>query len=156
MTDGWPFAAIALPGAIVVAVSVGMLAMAGAGRHPLWEAHDLNMSEAAALRDAATVLHLVRAGESPTEPRPIRPGLLLPQSVTLSPLEAAIAAERADIVDLLLSVATTVDAAAWGRARCLAARVDDEDIERVLNSHKPVQSPDQNAHCSELPPPWRP
>jgi hypothetical protein len=146
--SGLPFAAIALPGAILAALSVGALATAAAGRHPLWRHDDLNMSEAAALRDAATVLRLVRAGESPTVPRRIRPRLLSARAVTLTPLEAAIAAERPEIVQLLMSVMDRIDAATWVRARCLAVRGDDREVDRVLDSYKPKELDGAMVDCS--------
>jgi hypothetical protein len=139
-----PVAAVAFPGALLAAASLGMLMMAVVDVHPMWKTESLNMSEAAALRDAATVFQLVRAGESPSERRHIRAGLLFERSVSLTPLEAAIAAGRSEIVGLLLEVGEGVSRAEWIRARCLAASVRDAETERVLATYKPADTPDAN------------
>jgi hypothetical protein len=151
-----PPAAVAFPGALLAAASLGMLMMAVAGVHPMWKTQPLNMSEAAALRDAATVFRLVRAGESPRERRHIRAGLLFERSVRLTPLEAAIAAGRPEMVELLLGEGARVSRAEWIRARCLAASVRDAETERVLDSYKPAHTPeaDQNVDCTTVVRPW--
>jgi hypothetical protein len=151
-----PIAAAGSPGVILAVVSLAMLTMAGAGAHPMWRTQQLNMSEAAALRDAATVLQLLRAGESPREPRDIRPGFFFEQGERLTPLEAAIAAERPEIVDVLLGAGEAGTSPEWMHARCLAERVRAAEIERLLDAHRPpvpggaVGDPD----CTNVVRPW--
>jgi hypothetical protein len=151
-----PVAAVALPGALLAAASLGMLMMAVADVHPMWKTASLNMSEAAALRDAATVFRLARAGESSSERRHVRAGLLFDRSVRLTPLEAAIAAGRSEIVGLLLEVGDGVSRAEWSRARCLAASVRDAETERVLDAYDPAHTPEagQNVDCTTVVRPW--
>jgi hypothetical protein len=141
MVRDLPVAAVAWPGVILAAASFGVLTMAVAGGHPMWTSHHLNMSEAAALRDAAPGLQLVRAGESPRERRDIRPGFLFDRRVRLTPLEAAIVAGRSEIVDVLLGVGEGGTWPDWVHARCLAASVQDPATERLLDAHKPTDAP---------------
>lgn len=153
-----PIAAVAWPGVILAAASFGMLAMAVAGAHPMWPTQRLNMSEAAVLRDAATVLQLLRAGESPRERRDIRAGFFFERSVRLTPLEAAIAAGRSEIVDVLLGAGEGRTWPEWVHARCLAASVQDPATERLLDAHKPADAARAagDVDCTNVVRPWEP
>jgi hypothetical protein len=154
--DRLPQLAIAMPGTAAALVSLVMLVMAARGSHPVWRHQDVNMSEAAALHDAATVIRLIRAGEDPRTPRRIQSGMLFEREVALTPLEAAIAARRPEVVDVLLSeMPGGLDADAWSRAVCLAGAVKAHDVERVLHDHRPGRAAgDARVECTAHALPW--
>jgi hypothetical protein len=54
----------------------------------------------------------------------------------MNPLEAAVAARRAEVVDAILS-ARPRDAAVWMSAACPARTVADDDIRGVVAAHRP-------------------
>ena len=143
--------AAALPAIVLGIVSLGVLALAAAGAHPMWQQQPVNMSEAAALQDSATVLRMLRRGESLRAVRPVRAGVLSPATVMVTPLEAAIAARRAEVVEILMWSAEGVDPETWTRLRCLAASASDEDVARVLDQYKPAAA---GSNCAGVVRPW--
>jgi hypothetical protein len=98
----WCLLAAGLP-LLLAIVSAAVLVMAAAGYEPLWEPPAVTMSEAAALRDAATALQLIRAGHNPNDRYPVRAGIIRSHEVVLTPLEAAVAARREEVVQALLA-----------------------------------------------------
>src|SRR5687768_13200093 len=107
-----PVLAVGLPGAVVACWSLGLGAMTLAGANPYWTPQPVNISEAAALRDAATVVRLLRDGADPRESHTLRAGMLFDRAVTMNPIEAAVAARRTEVVDAILAERPH-DAAAW-------------------------------------------
>jgi hypothetical protein len=136
MPAGLPTLAVVLPGVLVALWSLGLCVVTAVGANPYWGPQPVNISEAAALRDAATVVNLIGRGADPLEAHPVRAGALFDRVVTLTPLEAAVAARRAEVVDAILS-ARPLEAAAWQRAACLANSVPDEDIRDLVGAHRP-------------------
>ncbi len=149
-----PAACVAVPPVALAVVSAGLLALTALSGHPLWPSHALNMSEAAALRDSATVLQLIRQGENLHERRRVRAGFLVDRDVALTPLEAAIAARRSEVVDVILWASHGVDWSTWKGARCLADTVADRDVERVLDLYRPVDTDVVNVDCTGVRRPW--
>jgi len=95
------FAAAAAP-MLVAAAQLAEVALASAGRHPLWQLAPLNIAEAAALNDAATVVRLIESGADVNAVYPIRRGVLRGRTMQLTPLAAAREAGETDIEALLL------------------------------------------------------
>jgi ABC-type uncharacterized transport system auxiliary subunit len=151
MSSRVPALALAFPGVIVALGSLGLGLMTVAGVNPFWSEPVVNISEAAALRDSATVLRLIRRGEDFAAPHSVRAGVLFDRAITLTPVEAAVAARRAEVVEALLS-SQRLEAAAWQRAFCVAAAVPDEDIRAVVNAHRPDGAAD--ADCAGYRRPW--
>jgi hypothetical protein len=150
-----PALAVALPGTIVVLLSLGSALLALSGTHPLWTPEGVNMSEAAALRDAATVVALLRAGESADERRAVRAGIVSRHQVSLTPLEAAIAARRPEVVEVILWAGPRLDDGAWRHARCLAALSSDEELGPVVERYRPAAiGADVRPHCAGIRQPW--
>ena len=151
-----PSAAIAVPGTIVATISLVMVIMAATAGHPMWRTEPMNMSEAAAMRDAATVLRLVRGGENPRQRRHVRAGFLFARSVRLTPIEAAIAAGRSEIVDVLIGAGEAATWPEWVHARCLAARAGDAETERLLDAHRPrrADATASEIDCTTVVRPW--
>ena len=121
--------------------------MAAAGAHPTWHEEPVTMSEAAALQNSATVVRMMRDGDDPLVRLPVRAGLLAPTGVTVTPLEAAIAARRADVLDIVLWSMHTVDGQTWTHLRCVAAGFGNADVLRVLDQYKPAAV---NSSCPEV------
>jgi hypothetical protein len=145
--------AVAIPGAIVGVATWVAIALAAAGADPFWRVEPVNLSEAAALRDRATVVQLIASGEDPYTPREIRPDVLFNDAVTLTPVEAGIAAGRAEVVDVILfSARMPPDGPTWNRLRCLAQLQGDEDVEDVLDRYRPESAV---LECSGVTRPWK-
>jgi hypothetical protein len=133
--------AASVPGAVIVFATAVMLGLAAAGRHPLWPHDRLTLPEAAALRDAGEVARLVATGADPNAAGTIRPRMLLDTTVTMTPLQAAVEAERAEIVSLLLSSGATPGDAEWTALVCQARSHSSEDIVTVLRAWRPGVDP---------------
>src|SRR5712691_5971156 len=130
----WAAAALATP-ACVLAVGLALsLALGVVGRHPMWPRYDLNLSEAASVRDEAEVVRLIGSGEDPNGRRDIRPGVLFDYAVRLTPLEAAVASQRAEMVEQLLANGALMDAVVWNRLKCLSRG---SEVPLVLEQHRP-------------------
>jgi hypothetical protein len=132
---------------LAIALAV-VLTLAAAGRHPLWRHDDLNLSEAASVRDEAEVVRLIRRGEDPNSRRDIRPGLLFDHAARLTPLEAAVASERAEMVERLIVNGAQLDAVLWNQLRCLA---HGNEVPLALERHLP---PGAAMHCENVTRPW--
>jgi hypothetical protein len=148
-----PLGLVALPGTAAAALALTAFALGLAGLHPLWRAEPLNMSEAAAYRDGATVLELIRAGEDPDARRPVHQGAVFSRDLMLTPLEAAVAAGRAEVVEVWLSAHPTLDPRAWIEARCVARFGRTDDIKEAVDRHRPVDVPadfDADRQCENV------
>lgn len=145
-------AAAAAPAAYLGLLTAGMLLRALFGAHPLWRAEPVNLSEAAALRDSATVVQLIRGGEDPYRRREIRADLLFNDRVELTAFEAAIASGRAEIMEILLWSSSPPAPAEWTRLRCLSKLQETEDIDEVLDRYtsEPVV-----LQCDQVTRPWK-
>ena len=122
--------------AIVAAPAVGLaaawallLAIGVGGAEPWWPFTPRNLSEAAAARDGGAVVRLVWSGADPNGVYDVRPELLWHEARRVPPIVAAAAANRPEIVDLLIDFGATPDAATWNAARCAAS---DPDVGVVL------------------------
>ena len=144
--------ALGLPGALVALWSLALCAMTFAGANPYWTEEPVNISEAAALRDAATVVNLIQRGADPRRAYPVPAGRLFDRAITVTPLEAAVAARRPEVVDAILS-ARSLDAAAWAAAICLARSVPDEDMAHVVAAHRP-EGAAAEVDCAGYTRPW--
>jgi hypothetical protein len=141
-----------LPAALLGVMTSGMLVRALFGSHPIWHADPVNLSEAAALRDQATVVQMIRRGEDPYLRREVRADLLFNDRMELTPLEAAIASGRAEVAEIILWSATPPAAAEWGRLRCLAQLGGDEDVIEVLDRYRRAS---EEIECTGVTRPWK-
>jgi hypothetical protein len=153
LIEAGPVAAAVVPVLALVGWTIVLLMGAAVGDHPLWRVDPVNLSEAAALRDQATVVTRIRDGEDPETRQAIRGDLLFNDRVELTPLEAGIAAHRSEIVDIILfSSHTQPDAAAWTRLRCLAELEGDKDVNAVLDRYRPKPA---DLTCTGVTRPWK-
>jgi hypothetical protein len=145
-------ALVAVPPALLGVLTAGMLLRAAVGTHPFWHAEPLNLSEAAAVRDQATVVQLMRLGEDPFERRDVRADLLFNDLVRLTPLESAIASGRAEIADIILWSSPRPSDEEWNRLRCLVEFRDDDDLREAFDRYKPESV---ELACSGITQPWK-
>jgi hypothetical protein len=132
--------ALCLPGALLIVATTAMLAGLPFGADPLWSVEPMTLSEAAALRDNGEVVRLIELGEDVNGKSTVRPDILTGHSLVLTPIEAAVAAERADMVELLLEQGARMDAALWIRLMCFSASVGADDVRALLEPRRPEGS----------------
>ena len=144
--------AAVLPAMLLGVLTAGMLIRALSGTHPLWRVEPVNLSEAAALRDQATVVQLIRHGDDPYQRREVRADLLFNDRAELTAFEAAIASGRAEVMEALLWSAPKPAPAEWNRLRCLSRLQETDDIDEVLDRYKPESAV---LECSGVTRPWK-
>jgi ankyrin repeat protein len=126
--------AAALPPAMLIGFTAVALVLAFAGRHPMWPISHPNLTEAAATRDAATVMLLIREGDDPNVARPVRAGILDRGAVRATPLEAALRERRLEIVDILLRHGAVLSETERIDFTCAARARGDEDFVRYFEA----------------------
>lgn len=131
-------AIVAIPPILVTIAWLGVLAISGvSGRHPIWNLQPRNLAEAVAFRDAGAVIRRIDAGEDPDRPAEVRATVILPESATLTPLEAAAASRQAEMILLLLDLGASLDANVWQRAWCIS---NEPGVRSVLTSNRPADA----------------
>ena len=134
----WLPAVVALPGLLVAAMALASTAAAIAGRSPLWRTAELNLSEAAAVSDLATMVRLIRGGADPDARHRIRPGLLSSHESRLTPFEVALATRRPEVAEIWLRSRGPLGASVWIRAKCGARLEPGGSIEPIVDQHRPA------------------
>jgi len=129
--------ALAVPGCLVTAGLIAWLALTPFDRHPMWMRPELNLSEAAAVRDLGEIVRLIGASENPDAPRDIRPGFLAATAVRATPLEAAVASKDVESVRILLMNGATMTAGVWHHLRCNA---EGDEMHEFLDRLRPAGS----------------
>ena len=142
----------ALPAVFLAVLTAGMLLRALVGPHPMWRAEPVNLSEAAALRDMATVVQLIRRGDDPYQKREVRADLLFNDRTELTAFEAAIASGRSEVMRVILASSTRPDAMAWNHLRCLSQLEEADDINELLDQYKPESAV---LGCDGVTRPWK-
>ena len=66
--------AVAIPGCLLAAASLVALMLAAFGDYPMWRHEDVNLAEAAGVREEAEVTRLIERGQDPNASYPVRPG----------------------------------------------------------------------------------
>jgi hypothetical protein len=94
---------VGAPAAGMAVAAVVLVALGLAGANPLWPRTETTFSEAAALRDQATVVRLLEGGANQDVRYPVRAGLISDEPLELTPMEAAIRENRSEMVDLLVT-----------------------------------------------------
>lgn len=99
----------------------------------LWPPDNVTLSEAAATRNNAEALRLIQGGANLDQPSRVRDGLLTSgYAVTIKPVEAAVAAQRADTLRTLLANGATVDLDERKVLRCLEQTRHDSGVRELL------------------------
>jgi hypothetical protein len=104
---------------------------------------DLTISEAAALRDRAELIRLIRAGVDVAARARVRSGIIRDREYMLTPLEAATATQRDEIVRLLVSEGAPLDESSFPTVYCIAASSGFETIVELLRKVAPDREPPQ-------------
>ena len=127
--------AVAIPGCLLAAASLVALMLAAFGEYPMWPHKEVNLAEAAAVREEAEVTRLIEQGQNPNIRYTVRPGLLFERSASLTPLEAAVLNNDPAMVAHVLALSVSLDSATWVALRCFAA---DSPVAPVLDAHRPA------------------
>jgi hypothetical protein len=143
--------ALALPGLLLAAGTLVMLAALGGGIDPLWHTESVTLAEAAALEDNAEVVRLIGLGENVNGASRVRPNVLADRELMLTPIEAAVGAERADMVQLLLDHGVRLEPTVWTRLMCFADSAGADDVTALLEAQRPA---DAQLICETEPSLW--
>ena len=144
-------AALGVPGALLIAVTAAMFVVLPFGVDPMWYVEPVTLPEAAALRDNGEVMRLIGLGADPNKAGTVRPNFAHNEAQVLTPLEAAVGIQRADMVELLLESGARLDAATWTRLICFADVVKAGDVRALLEERRPQ---DASAMCDGVRTPW--
>jgi hypothetical protein len=110
----------------------------------LWPPDDVTLAEAVATRNNAEALRLIQRGADPNRAGPVREGLLTSgYDVIVLPVEAAVAAQRADSLRMLLANGASVDDRELRVLRCLERARRDSGVREILDARAPGE-PDCN------------
>lgn len=133
----WMFV-FAAPALVLAAAAAILMLLGAAGRNPLWPVtQDVTMAEAAALRDRATVAVMLEQGADPAVPMRVRAGILGRRERHLTTGEAAVMADRTEMLDLLAARGAVIDAAVVRRWACLARTRGNEETAEYLEARYP-------------------
>jgi hypothetical protein len=105
------------PALLLVVAMVGWLGAAIFGAHPFWPIERLTLSEAAALQDGGEVARLLAEGQDPNARYTVRAGLLEGGAGLFTPVEAAVAANRAEILAILVHAGAAPPVREGGESR---------------------------------------
>src|SRR5688572_14966585 len=130
--------ALAGPSLVLLVAAGVILSAALGGYEPLAGPEDLTLAEAAAIRDEAEVLRLIRAGADPDAPAIVRRGILNDPGYLLTPLEAAVAAGHVEVVQLLVRNGAVIDGRNFPILSCLAQEHGETEILSFLNQRAPA------------------
>ena len=114
-----------------------MLAGLPFGADPLWAVEPVTLSEAAALRDNGEVVRLIESGGDVNARSAVRADVFSDDILEMTPLEAAVAGERADMVELLFDQGARPEATQWTRLMCFATSVEADDVRALLKPQRP-------------------
>lgn len=126
-----------MPAVALACVAVVLTAMGVVGLNPFWPRPRVTMAEAAALRDAGTVAWLLESGVDPNVPMRVRPGILSNGQLLITPADAAIRADRTEVLQTLLLGGLRTDDAEVHDWWCLAREVGSEESEAWLEARFP-------------------
>lgn len=115
---------------LCVAIYVG-LEMLG---HPIFASRPVNLAEAVANDDPATVLRLRHEGASLVDVYHVRGDVLITPAAEATPLEVAALRDRAQIIRLLERSGVVVDDQLRSHLLCIAERAASRDVLALLRS----------------------
>ncbi len=102
----WQSALVWAPLLVLAAVRVALLVTSLVGQAAFWSSGAMTLSEAAAYRDGGEVARQLEAGANPNAVFPVRRGAVRGR-IEATPIEAAEAAGRGEIVQLLREAGAT-------------------------------------------------
>lgn len=135
------------PQMILAVSSIVLIGLGWMDRNPFWSPTTLTLSEATALRDQATVLVLLEGGADPDVPYRIRAGLTGEREMVVTPMQAAISEDRAEMAALLLSHGLKANVGKVCEWLGLAGAHNKKEVMSYLRSTFPTES----ASCASQP-----
>lgn len=144
---------IAAPCLALASISAWWIAGSVAG-DGLWPPDEVTLPEAVATRNNAEAARLIEQGADPNRPGRVRDGMLTNgYGVTVKPLEAAVAAQRADSLRTLLAYGASLDQEELRVLRCLEQTRRDSGIREILDARSSggadcngIRAPMERAH----------
>jgi hypothetical protein len=133
-------AVISLPCLVLAALSTWWTIGHAAG-DGLWPPDRVTLSEAIATRNNAEALRLIAGGADPNRRERVRDGLLVNgRDVVVTPLEAAVGAQRAEAIRMLLANGAALDDQELRVLRCYEHARPDSGVRELLESrdHGPL------------------
>jgi hypothetical protein len=101
----------------------------------LWPSDEVTLSEAVATRNNAEALRLIELGEDPNNASHVRGGLITNgYDVTVKPVEAAVGAQRADSLRMLLANGASLDKEELLVLRCFEQTRRDSGVREILDA----------------------
>ena len=105
---------------------------------PLWPPDDVTLPEAIATRNNGEALRLIARGADPNAPARVRDGLLVNgRNVLVTPVEAAVGAQRADALRQLVSYGAVIDDRERIVLRCYEQTRRDAAVREILAAGAP-------------------
>ena len=147
----WVMLVAALPCIALAVLSAWWIAggLFGAG---LWPPDDVTLAEAVATRNNAEALRLISLGADPNQPSRVRAGLLTSgYDVVVTPVEAAVGAQRADSLRMLLANGAVVDERKLRVLRCYERTRRDSGVRAILDARSPGLSDEARGAKSDEP-----
>lgn len=142
---------LAAPGVALTVATMLLLLGLPFGIDPLWHVEPLTLPEAAALRDNGEIMRLIDRGADPNRAGTVRANFLHNDPLVVTPLEAAVGADRTDVVEVLIDNGATIDATTWTRLVCFAAAIEADDARSFLEQRRPAGASDD---CGQVDIPW--
>lgn len=131
-----PSLALVVPLLVPVCLAAYVAAGWVSGHVPFWTVPDLTLSEAVLVRDGAESLRLIRNGRDPNRAWPVRADLSeTGRDDVMTPLEAAVAIRRVELVRLLLAQGAVVTSAERSALIDRAQRGGGRDVAEYLEQH---------------------
>ena len=145
-------AALATPSlAWIASLCAAVVFALATGYRPFTAPADLTLSEVAALRDELELTRQLRNGADPNARYAVRADIIRSTPLTLTPLEAAVAIRRVDVVAFLVSHGARIDGADYLRLRCLAGVQHADEVAEFLDR---AMSRDVTPSCDGVALPW--
>jgi hypothetical protein len=118
---------------LVLAVASAWWTVGALTGNGLWPPDEVTLSEAVATRNNAEAVRLIEKGANPNQPGYVRDGLLTNgYAVTVKPIEAAVGAQRADSLRMLLDNGASIDQEELTVLRCLEQARHDSGVSELL------------------------
>lgn len=143
----WPALFAAAPGMALTA----WLSMALLGAGPVLDpVEPLTLPEAVAIGAPAEAIRLMRRGTDPNRPAAVRVSIFERNVGELTPLEAAAAARRADMLALLVDRGAVLHDGNYPSVWCLAQMGREPGVITFVESHRPATTPVAPHDCSRV------
>ena len=135
----------------IACLCVGVVFALATGYRPFTAPADLTLSEVAAVRDELELTRQLRSGADPNARYAVRADVIRSTPLTMTPLEAAVAIRRADVMELLVRNGAVINANNYPALRCLAERQNAGDAIAYLERAYPAGG---SVACQGVTLPW--